>query len=66
MKMPDFCAVAPCSLVEVYLMMEAESTFETSVKLYQTTWRNGPEDSHLQTQKYLLNFFLKQFDHDIP
>jgi hypothetical protein len=27
--------------------MEAASTSKTSVSLYQTTWRNIPEDSHL-------------------
>jgi hypothetical protein len=31
-------------------MMEAVSTSETSVKLYQTTRRNIPEDSHLHTR----------------
>jgi hypothetical protein len=45
-KMAVFWVVAPCSLVEVYrrfrdwaiaLMMEAASTSETSVNLYQTT-----------------------------
>jgi hypothetical protein len=30
------------------LMMEAESTSENSINLYQTTWRNNPEDSQLQ------------------
>jgi hypothetical protein len=30
------------------LTMEAASTSETSVNLYQTTWRNNPEDSHLK------------------
>jgi hypothetical protein len=29
--------------------MEAVSTSETSVNFYQTTRRNIPEDSHLQT-----------------
>jgi hypothetical protein len=28
--------------------MEASSTSEMSVNFYQTTWRNKPEDSHLQ------------------
>jgi hypothetical protein len=28
-------------------MMEAASTSETSVNLYQNTWLNNPEDSHL-------------------
>jgi hypothetical protein len=32
--------VAPFSL-----MMEAASTFELSIKFYQTTWHNIPEDS---------------------
>jgi hypothetical protein len=31
-------------------MMEAASTSETSVNFYQTTRRNNPEDSHLQTR----------------
>jgi hypothetical protein len=29
-------------------MMEAASTFETSVNFYQITRRKNPEDSHLQ------------------
>jgi hypothetical protein len=41
----------PCRLVEIYqliaLIMEAVGTSETSVNLYQTTWRGIPEDSHL-------------------
>jgi hypothetical protein len=57
MKMTVFWDVAPCSLVEInrrfgdaychiiVLMMEAVSTSETSVKLYQTTRRNISEDS---------------------
>jgi hypothetical protein len=28
-------------------MMEAASTSEMSVNFYQTTWRNNPEDSHI-------------------
>jgi hypothetical protein len=28
---------------------EAASTSEMSVNFYQTTWRNNPEDSHLQS-----------------
>jgi hypothetical protein len=28
----------------IALMMEAASTFETSIKFYQTTRRNNPED----------------------
>jgi hypothetical protein len=34
----------------IALMMEAASTSETSVNLYQTTRRNYPEDSHLHTR----------------
>jgi hypothetical protein len=53
MKMGVFRVIAPCSLVEVYrliaLMMEAESTSETSVNFHQTTWRYNQEDSHLHT-----------------
>jgi hypothetical protein len=47
-KMAVFWEVAPCSLVEVYLMMEAASTSETSVNFYQATRRNIAEDSHVQ------------------
>jgi hypothetical protein len=31
----------------IALMMEAASTYETSVNFYQSTWCNNPEDSHL-------------------
>jgi hypothetical protein len=31
--------------------MEAASTTGTTENLYQTTWRNIPEDSHLQTRR---------------
>jgi hypothetical protein len=37
------------------MMMEAASTSETSVNVYQTTRRNNPEDSHLR----LLNGLIK-------
>jgi hypothetical protein len=30
---------------KIALMMEAASTFETSVNFYQTTWRNNPEEA---------------------
>jgi hypothetical protein len=29
-------------------MMDAANTSEMSVNFYHTTWRNNPEDSHLQ------------------
>jgi hypothetical protein len=35
----------------IALMMEAASTSKTSVKYYQTTGRNFPEDSHLHTRR---------------
>jgi hypothetical protein len=50
--MTVFRDAAPCSLVDTdrrstgALMMEAVSTSETSVNLYQTTRRNIPEDTH--------------------
>jgi hypothetical protein len=54
MKMAAFWDIAPCSLVDIdrrfraiALMMEALSTSETSVNIYQTTRRNVPEDSEL-------------------
>jgi hypothetical protein len=33
------------------LMMEAVSSSETSAIIYQITWRNIPEDSHLYTRR---------------
>jgi hypothetical protein len=35
----------------IALIMEAASISETSVGLYQTTWRNNSEDSHLHTRR---------------
>jgi hypothetical protein len=35
----------------IALMMETASTSETSVKFYQTTRRNNPEDIHLHTRR---------------
>jgi hypothetical protein len=35
----------------IVLMMEAASTFEMSENVYQTTWHNNPEDSHLHTRR---------------
>jgi hypothetical protein len=34
------------------LIMEAASTPETSIRFYQTTWRNNPEDRHFD-----INYF---------
>jgi hypothetical protein len=45
--MAVFWVVASCSVVEVYLMMEAARTSETLVNFYETTRRYNPEDSHL-------------------
>jgi hypothetical protein len=45
--MTVFWVAAPCRTIA--LMMEAASTFETSVNFYQTSLRNHPEDSHLHT-----------------
>jgi hypothetical protein len=53
MKMAVFWVVAPCRA----LMMEAESTSETSVNFYQTTRRYNPEDSNLQVMN-CFNFKL--------
>jgi hypothetical protein len=47
MMMAVFWVAAPCSLVEVYLMMKPASTYETLVNLYQSTWCYSSEDSHL-------------------
>jgi hypothetical protein len=38
-------------MMMIALMMEAALTSETSVKFYQTTRRNNPEDSHLHTRR---------------
>jgi hypothetical protein len=43
-------AVIIMALSDVALLMEAASTFETSVNFYQTALRNFPEDSYLHTR----------------
>jgi hypothetical protein len=44
-----FWGVWPCSEVNIVLVMEAVSTFETSVIIWQTSWFNTAQDSHLPT-----------------
>jgi hypothetical protein len=39
------------------LMMEAASTFETSVNFYQNARSNNPEDSHLQETRYFTKLY---------
>jgi hypothetical protein len=57
-----FWDVVPCSLAGVSenltasIISEAVSSSETSVDIYKTTWRNIPEDSHLQSRKSSANF----------
>jgi hypothetical protein len=41
------CLLLPSSGL-ITLMMETASTFETLLNVYQTSWRNNPEDSHFQ------------------
>jgi hypothetical protein len=56
MEMAVFWDVPPCSLVDIdrrssgayYPDDGGRSTSETSVNIYQTTWNNITEDSHLQ------------------
>jgi hypothetical protein len=43
----------------VALIITAVSSSETSVYFYQTTWRNIPEDSHLQKWKDLATQIAK-------
>jgi hypothetical protein len=47
----------PASITKA-LMMEAVSSFETSVSIYQATWRNIPEDSHLNFDIGIVWFIL--------
>jgi hypothetical protein len=54
--MAVFWDVAPCSQVNIdgrfiAVMMEAVNITEASVNLYETTWRNIPEDSHLHARR---------------
>jgi hypothetical protein len=51
MKITIFWDVAPCSLA---LMMEAISTYETSVNVYRSTWRNIPDDNQLKIEILLI------------
>jgi hypothetical protein len=51
MKVVVFWDVAPRSLVDmdsINLMMEAVSSCETLVNIYETAWYNIPKDSHVQ------------------
>jgi hypothetical protein len=57
MKMAVFWEVASCSLADIdrhcdALMMEAVSSSETSVSIYQTTRRKIPKGSHLYFDKF--------------
>jgi hypothetical protein len=38
---------------KITLMLETVSTSETSIIFCETTWRNVPEDSHLQLRQYI-------------
>jgi hypothetical protein len=49
--MTVFWDAAPCSLVEIALIVDVVSTSETSVNIYRTTRRINPEDSHLHTRR---------------
>jgi hypothetical protein len=49
-----FADVSVVIAASIALMMEAASTYEASVNVYQTTRRNNPEDSHLSTFKYTI------------
>jgi hypothetical protein len=49
MKITFFWDAAQCRAI-IALVMEAVSTFETSVNFCETTRRNNPEDSHLPTR----------------
>jgi hypothetical protein len=45
----DVSEVLHASIIKaIVLMMEAASTSETSINVYQTTWCNNPEDRHRQ------------------
>jgi hypothetical protein len=41
------------------MMMEAANPSETSENLYQTTWRNNPEDSRLHNLCFLRAAFTR-------
>jgi hypothetical protein len=59
MKMPVFWNVAPCSLIDVWLitlMLEAVSSSETLVSIYQTTWCNISEYSYLHMELLIIKF----------
>jgi hypothetical protein len=49
-KFTDVSEVLAASIIRamIVLMMEIVNTSETLVNFYQTTWRNNPEDSHIQ------------------
>jgi hypothetical protein len=50
-KFTDVSEVLTAAIVKSALMMEAASTSEMSVNVYQTTRRNIPDDSRLHTRR---------------
>jgi hypothetical protein len=45
--MPEALLAITVRATAIMMTMVATSTCGTSVKFYQTTWSNNPEDSHL-------------------
>jgi hypothetical protein len=54
-KMTVFWVDTPRGLL-IALTMQAAGTFETMVNFYQPTWRNYPEDSHLNLFKSFISW----------
>jgi hypothetical protein len=49
-----FCLTAASIIRAIALMMKAAGISETSVNIYQNTWRNIPEDSHIQSFNWVV------------
>jgi hypothetical protein len=60
-KCTDVSKLLTASTIQA-AMMEAVSTYETSAKFYQITWRNNPENKYLHTRsRENLNFQFQSF-----
>jgi hypothetical protein len=47
-----FTDVSDVTDASIVLTNKAANTSETSVNIYQSTWRNIPEDSHLHIRRF--------------
>jgi hypothetical protein len=67
-KFVNISEVLSASIIRAMMMVEAVSTSEMSVNVYQTAWTYNPQDSHLHTRhrKNLKSYFYQTTWRNIP